>query len=251
MNPVMAEEISPSRITTVIGKALLEKRATVVPMAICESLKKNMPCPKSEPYWALVVEHESVRYEVDYPFDLGREEAPAGVEIQGTWIEPGARVALEGQVRPLTEKHHLVSDIQEARVLSESRMWTMSPVWKCRNPESSDEEPRIQVEVWQIQTSAKDRHFDLKVWSADEQSWRQLAQIENARVIIGRDQVSFRGKTLTTDVVLDLDQTEQAFDKVPASLRLQKLQVGPASHFPLQIRESMICDRAALGSNSF
>jgi hypothetical protein len=111
-----AEELPLGLETKVVGNAHFERRYTFVPMH-SDILCRGMPCPKSEPYWALVLDNDGVQYEMDHKFNLGEHVSPELIEVLGTVIRPGSRVMLDGQVEPLAENHNIVSHVTRATLV--------------------------------------------------------------------------------------------------------------------------------------
>lgn len=100
----------------VVGNAHFERRFTFVPLR-AELFCTNAPCPKSEPYWALVLQSDGVQYEMDHQFSMGATTAPELVEVLGTVIRPGSRVMLDGEVESLSADYAVVTHVKAASLV--------------------------------------------------------------------------------------------------------------------------------------
>ncbi len=97
----------------VVGNAHFERRYTFVPLH-SDILCRGQPCPKSEPYWALVLENNGVHYEMDHQFSMGKTISPELVEVLGTIIRPGSRVMLDGEVEAISDSYAVVTHVRRA-----------------------------------------------------------------------------------------------------------------------------------------
>jgi len=95
------------------GKAVFEKRHTLVPMSVCESDN----CPRSQPYWVLVVSQGETKYELDQLFATGSTIPPEFVEVAGVVIRSGSRVVFDAQIEKISPRYALIVEVQRASLL--------------------------------------------------------------------------------------------------------------------------------------
>jgi hypothetical protein len=101
------------------GRVSFERRQTVIPMSICQFPES---CPHSQTYWSLVVEADTGKFELDEPFAVGNEQAPAKVELSGLIVSEGARVVLEGKVESVCDDFGIISEIKSLAVISDTSL---------------------------------------------------------------------------------------------------------------------------------
>ena len=102
--------------SSVVGSAHFEKRYTLVPLGT-ENVCQNDFCPKSEPYWALVLENNGTQYEMDSIFDRGDTRSPEMLNVLGTIIRPGSRVVLDGELESFSNDYSVISQVKRASLV--------------------------------------------------------------------------------------------------------------------------------------
>lgn len=104
----LALEQSRDDYGSVRGKVAFEPRSTIVPMMICE----QKICPKSRPWWAMVIYQDGIQYEMDEQFAIGSETAPESMEIVGAVIRPGSTIVVEGRIEVIVAGYAIISDVR-------------------------------------------------------------------------------------------------------------------------------------------
>ncbi len=88
------------------GSVILEQRRTL------GSQCQGEICSQADTYWALIVDHDGVKYELDERFHLNQDQAPEYVELHDIKIRPGTFLRLEAQVLKVTDEHFLVQNLR-------------------------------------------------------------------------------------------------------------------------------------------
>jgi hypothetical protein len=114
-------------MTTIRGTVHFEKRNTVVPFSdneTSEVVNSALPgcedglCPRSNPYWAVLVDDGQHLYELHQPFAIGEVRSPKFIEVNGVKIRPGFEVAIEGSVDEISPNYGIIADVKSISVLS-------------------------------------------------------------------------------------------------------------------------------------
>jgi hypothetical protein len=232
-------------ITRVTGNVLFEKRATVVPMLVCET----KICPKSEPYWVLVVADGLMKYEVGQIFEKGSEVQPEAIELAGVVIRPGSRISIDGRVESVCENYAIVNDIQGASLLMDQvsllKIRTSGALlWNCQSVGNFQE--RLKVEVWDREQKQRPSDYEIRVLASLPNGLKNVARVRGAELQILNEEFVFRGINENSEVQLSLDQSNNMFADVPAQLHFSKMQPGPTYRVPLEIRDQLLCDRGSI-----
>ena len=102
------------------GSVEFQKRNTFVPFIVCADPETSIPCPQSKPYWVLRVKPESddsALYEWEEPIAIGREEAPAGIELGSVWLQAGDRIEVEARIEPIESDWKRLAEIRSISFL--------------------------------------------------------------------------------------------------------------------------------------
>ena len=148
---------------TVAGVAHFEKRYTFVPNDICMGLRQ---CPQSKPYWALVLQGETAKYEIDQVFDEGDNRAPESVHLDGKLVRDGSQVKVDANVEYSAPDYYILGDIHNVTLI----MWYEGDEevvsysnWSCHG--DLDRDTEIKVAVWYngINEGTPVTHYSLRL----------------------------------------------------------------------------------------
>ncbi|HLE00435.1 MAG TPA: hypothetical protein VJB59_09250 [Bdellovibrionota bacterium] len=218
----------------ITGQVTFEKRATVVPMAICE----KEPCAQSQTYWSVLVNSGGTIYELSQAFEVGRSVAPRSVAVAGVMIHPGVHVAIEGTVDVISPNYAIISEVNDARIISSSGssessedapQALISPVsygWKCESDEPFDS--KVYVEVYYTGEVNAEERYELKVLAnhSGEDIFYPVAEFEHATVKSQRGLVTYHASSSTASAVLVIDGSSDGATDLPAHLTLSHEQMG-------------------------
>jgi hypothetical protein len=125
------------------GKVAFEQRYTVVRM---EASVESRPCPKSEPYWTMVVTSpDRHKYEFNQPFSMGSLTAPESIEIDSVILRPGSVLQLEAWVDPINAEYSLIRKILKLQL-------TMDVF---ASPALANDEPSVPSYGWVCESADK------------------------------------------------------------------------------------------------
>ncbi|OFZ55730.1 MAG: hypothetical protein A2428_00085 [Bdellovibrionales bacterium RIFOXYC1_FULL_54_43] len=215
----------------ITGQVTFEKRATVVPMAICE----KEPCAQSQTYWSVLVNSGGTIYELSQAFEVGRSIAPRSVAVAGVMVHPGVHVAIEGTVDVITPNYAIISEVNDARIISSSGssqdapQALISPVsygWKCESDEPFDS--KVYVEVYYTGEVNDEERYELKILAnhSGEDIFYPVAEFEHATVKSQRGLVTYHASSSTASAVLVIDGSSDSATDLPAHLTLSHEQLG-------------------------
>ncbi len=106
-----ADETGTS-VDVVGGTVRFESRSTYVPLTICVP---GQVCPKPARYWAVVLDGQEQKIEMDHPFAFGSVAAPQEVEYRGVVIRPGSQLKIRGKLQNVSAHYAFISEVREIR----------------------------------------------------------------------------------------------------------------------------------------
>ena len=240
-----------AELSQVIGKVRFEPRTTIVPMQVCEM----EPCPKPEPYWAVVVRGPDRNYEISNTFALGSNRAPETVEIADVVIRPGSNLVFEGRVRPIGDGWAILSDITKVSYLMDAQGQAVEsedgvPVygWSCHG--EAETLPRIYADVLYQGDVAGEPSYRLRVQASSERDSSDLRPV----IVIDDSRAEQNGSGLVyagTSAMASAQLTVQ-WDGVATRDLRSELRVMPSSRrrgtvrTPVETVTSMLCSRSRL-----
>lgn len=113
--PAQARQPGQGEWDVVTGEVVFEARSTIVPMVVC---KPGEECPKSVPYWVVVLTRDGVKHEIAQPFAKGQKQIPESVEVSGVVVRPGTRLLVEGLIRAISPRYAIIAEISRVDVLA-------------------------------------------------------------------------------------------------------------------------------------
>jgi hypothetical protein len=232
-------------MTTVRGTVHFEKRNTVVPYS--DSIAGNefssvLPvcnenfCPRSNPYWAVVIADGQRQYEFHQPFAIGASRAPNFVEVSGVKLRPGFEIALEGSIDSISDSYGIISDVKRISVLSSRPMpglerleagygVQMAYGWSCASLE--DPSNGLNAYVWYGRRSHTDGlGFHLRVIA------KRIADLANLHQ--GVTEISYLQMKQTTANLI----YQGAARDLAATLAIQKTVSPQINNYPSSLRIS-------------
>jgi hypothetical protein len=237
-------------MTTVRGTVHFEKRNTVVPYfngMSADVVNSAMPvcsedfCPRSNPYWAVIVQDGQRLYELHQPFAIGATRAPNFVEVSGVKLRPGFEIALEGSIESISESYGIISDVKSISVLSSRSMpgqgslaatygygVQMAYGWSCASLE--DPYNGLNAYVWYGRKSHADGlGFHLRVIAKKISDLANLHQGVTEISYLQMKQTSsnliYQGSASDLAAILAIQKTvSPQISNYPSSLRISNMQ---------------------------
>lgn len=234
-------------MTTVRGTVRFEKRSTVVPYIenmMTEVVNSAMPvctddyCPRSNPYWAVIVDDGQHEYELHQPFAIGESRAPNFLEINGVKVRPGFQVAVEGSIETISPSYGIISDVTKISVLSAKVMpgqarleadygTALAYGWSCMSLE--DPFNGVNAYVWYGRKSRSENFgFHLRVIAkriydlahlhqgVTDISYLQMKQVSN--------NIVYQGAVDDTAATLAIQRVSPQVYNYPSNLRISSIQ---------------------------
>lgn len=235
---------------TVNGVAHFEKRYTFVPNDICQGLKQ---CPQSQPYWALVLQGETAKYEIDQVFDEGESRQPESVHLDGKLVRDGSQIKVDANVEYSASDYYILGDVRNVNLI----MWYEGDEevvsysnWSCHG--DLDRDTEIKVAVWYngMNEGTPVTHYGLRLTALQEaaagpQSFN-LATLNNVRAFADRDTVVYQGSDTFSNVELVIQDAavNPVSDHLVADLKFQlaRLPEG-ATKIPSSSQIQVYCSR--------
>jgi hypothetical protein len=243
--------------STVAGIARFERHNTLTPQLCNED-----GCIKPQPYWSLVLAAGGTRYELNRPFDVGREDAPESIELNSVVIRPGTRVQLQAHVDVINRSYSILSNVRSVRVAMDMRDGPFellerdldldlreiegSPFfgWTCR---STSESRPVYVDVVQV---ARGSSYAMRIVTesgSDEPGFHTLAAFDRVALTMNSQKIGFTGDSRGLHAELDIDQSNGRIGPLDSTLRLSGEPVHTGISLPVEVPVSrsvqLICDR--------
>lgn len=111
------EQPIPGLWDVIRGKVSFQRRQTVVPLSLC---KEGERCPRSKPYWTIIVAAGNGLFELDETFALGKEVPPQSLQVAGLSVRAGVQVILEAKVDAIADDYGMISEIKSLEIVSDT-----------------------------------------------------------------------------------------------------------------------------------
>jgi hypothetical protein len=238
--------IEASTVTTVRGKVLFEKRNTVVPyggdlfhaiselLPFCDSMNN---CPRSSPYWAMLVDDGQRQYELHQPFAMGSSRAPESVQIGGVVLHQGNQVSVEGSIETISDSYGIISEVKSISILSNATLGTQNYLQSIYGAEGtgwtcvSSDNPSYGVDayIWYgRQNRTENENFHLRVIAKRLNDLAHLQQgvteIGNVRMRQVAGNIVYEGEIDDTAATLAIRRDSPQIRNYPSSLSVSTLQ---------------------------
>lgn len=243
-----ANTIEASSLTTVRGTVRFEKRNTVVPMAnglIADALDMTASfcdgdnCPRSNPYWAVIVDDGHRQYEMHQPFALGAKRAPMFVQIGGVILRPGTEISLEGSIESISESYGIIADVKSISVISSPALpgqdmvgsiyGMEGPGWNCLGSENPG--AGVNALVWYgRQSIMSNESFHIRVVvnkMIDTNRVQQgVTEINNVQLMQLAGSLVYQGAVDDTAATLAIQRNSPLIRNYPSTLSVSSSQGG-------------------------
>jgi hypothetical protein len=246
--PAYASEptVEASAMATVRGKVSFQRRNTVVPFSegfigetlnlAAESFCNGFGCPQSSPYWAVIVDDGTRRYEFHEAFALGASRAPQFVEIRGVAVHPGAEIAVVGSVEPVSPTYGIISEVRNVSLIS-NRYEAYAPMldsvygvedtaWNCAS--SEDQDHSVTAYVWYGRRSIQENEtFHLRVIAKrtnDPVHLQGVTDISNVQLKQYSGNIVYEGAIDDTSASLAIRRNSPQIHTYPSSLTISSAQ---------------------------
>lgn len=257
---VMATSVNSAGAThvTVQGKVSFERRATVVPLTVCDN---GRPCYESKPYWSMLIASETGKFELDQAFALGSHNEPDAVEMAGVTIRPGFQVEVEGRVERITRDYAIVSEVKNINVLEKGPSEVVSEVstfiaapdvlspansgWDCRSSELEYGRLRVHVRYEAgLHADESAEGFTIRVLekSQDGLRFREVASIKSIEMRKTANGLRYVGGNPRASADLTIQHSSESIFDSPAWLTLTRAKDGQSDERYYTMR----CTRAGL-----
>jgi hypothetical protein len=238
-----ADELSlqTPHYSKISGVAHFERHHTVIPLTYCNAVD----CIRAKPYWAMVVQAGSSRYELNQVFNEGSERAPEAVRVGSVVIRPGSRVVVQGHVDVITRDYAVISDIQKIDVVMDEELRSQeagAPFfgWTCH---SIGETHPVYVDVTQV---SRNGGYAMKILSdtgTEQEGLRTVANFGEVRLSMTDESIAFEGSTHRVSAQLAIDQRAGRINDLDSMLHMTNEFQTIDREFPVHTTVRLACNR--------
>lgn len=242
------------------GKVQFQKRSTVVPMSggefTTESLCTSEKCPKSNPYWAVVIVQGDTVYELNQAFAFGKSRAPEYVQIENVLIRPGVEVYMEGTVETISPTYGIIGDVKVVTLVDGEKVlmrrnpggteyvWNLDAAgWSCQ---SYDTDGSVSARIWYgRRTNQEPEAFHIRVTAKSFENSvvvEHVIDLGNVQVRDVAGKLSFESKAPQADASLAIHKNPSQLRNFPATLRVSNVAKSNEDIFPFEGDVSMFCN---------
>ena len=214
---------SPIDYPIITGVAHFEKHRVLTPQYCTQQ-----GCAKPHPYWALVLDSGTLRYEFREEFAPGQNRAPESVQLDGVVVKSGMRLIVQARVDTVTRDRSVISEVQRVQIamgplgLAElTGGWEPDNApffgWECR---SVSEALPVYVDVERL---AHEGSYSMRIQAESgdrEIGVRTIASFGHVEFNTTPDKIGFAGAEPRVQAVLDIDSRSGDFKSLESTLSL-------------------------------